>query len=83
MVSKGFTVYIQDTPGGLMSKVDKIPYLIVVFLIASFLNYSNILPVALTGAAIALYQFFHELEESLDREVKTGCCGKKQRRGGL
>lgn len=47
----------------IMLKADKLPFLIIGFLIATFLNFSNILPVALVGIAIALYQLFQEIEK--------------------
>lgn len=42
-----------------MFKKEFIPYLIVGFLFASFIKFSNLLPVALLGTALALYEFFN------------------------
>lgn len=42
-----------------MLKKQYVPYLIVGFLFASFIEYSNLLPVALIGAAIALVDYFN------------------------
>lgn len=42
-----------------MLKKQYVPYLIVGFLFASFIQYSNLLPVALIGAAIALVDYFN------------------------
>ena len=44
----------------IMFKVEYFPYLIIGFLVATFLNFSNLLPVALIGFAIAGYKFFEE-----------------------
>jgi PTS system galactosamine-specific IIC component len=43
-----------------MLKVEYIPFLLIGFVIASFLNFSNLLPVALVGAAFALYGYFND-----------------------
>lgn len=40
-----------------MLKGEYVPFLIIGFLIATFLNFSNLLPVALVGAALALYEY--------------------------
>lgn len=42
-----------------MLKKQYVPYLIIGFLFASFIEYSNLLPVALIGAAIALVDYFN------------------------
>lgn len=64
----------------IMLKKNSIPFLIIGFLIASFLNFSNLLPVALVGTAIAIYQFFSEKEkETLVEEIealKLNGCGE-------
>lgn len=44
----------------IMFKIEYFPYLIIGFLVATFLNFSNLLPVALIGFAIAGYKFFEE-----------------------
>lgn len=43
-----------------MLKVEFVPFLIIGFLAASFLNFSNLLPVALIGTAFALYGYFND-----------------------
>ena len=40
-----------------MLKKQYIPFLIIGFLVASFVQYSNLLPVALVGAAFALFTY--------------------------
>ena len=42
-----------------MFKKEYTPYLIIGFLFASFVGFSNLLPVALLGTALALYEFFN------------------------
>lgn len=42
-----------------MLKAQYIPYLIVGFLIASYIPIANLLPVALVGAAFAIYEYFN------------------------
>ena len=37
-----------------------IPYLIIGFVVASFLKFSNLLPVALLGTAFAVYEYFNQ-----------------------
>lgn len=46
-----------------MLKGQYVPYLIVGFLIASFIPISNLLPVAVVGAAFALYEYFRSKEQ--------------------
>ncbi|QAT39167.1 PTS galactosamine transporter subunit IIC [Clostridium sp. JN-9] len=43
-----------------MLKIEYVPFLIIGFITASFLNFSNLLPVALIGAAFALYVYFND-----------------------
>lgn len=42
-----------------MLKQQYIPYLIIGFLFASFIQFSNLLPVALLGTAFAIYEYFN------------------------
>lgn len=42
-----------------MMKKELIPYFIVGFVFASFIKFSNLLPVAVIGAAFALYEYFN------------------------
>lgn len=42
-----------------MFKVQYTPYLIIGFFIASFIPFSNLLPVAVIGAALAIYEYFN------------------------
>ena len=59
----GFAILLN-----IMLKKNSVPFFIVGFLVASFLNFSNLLPVALVGTAIALYQFFADKEKEELRE---------------
>ena len=43
-----------------MLKIQYIPYLIIGFLFASFIPFSNLLPVALVGTALAIYEYFKD-----------------------
>ena len=43
-----------------MLKTQYIPYLIIGFLFASFIPFSNLLPVALVGTALAIYEYFKD-----------------------
>ncbi|WP_339060430.1 PTS galactosamine transporter subunit IIC [Tepidibacillus marianensis] len=46
-----------------MLKGQFIPYLIVGFLVASFIPFSNLLPVAMVGAAFAIYEYFNSKDK--------------------
>lgn len=46
-----------------MLKKQYIPFLIIGFLVASFLNFSNLLPVALVGTALAIYEYFNSKDK--------------------
>ncbi|MBU3133854.1 PTS N-acetylgalactosamine transporter subunit IIC [Clostridium gasigenes] len=52
----------------IMLKKEYIAFLIIGFLLASFLNFSNLLPIALVGTAIALFQYFNDKER--EKEIK-------------
>lgn len=54
----GFAILLR-----MQFKIEYTPYLILGFLLASFLQFGNLLPVALAGAAIAMYQFFEEYKK--------------------
>lgn len=47
-----------------MLKAKYFAYLLVGFLVASFLHFGNLLPVAVLGTAAALYQFFNDKEKA-------------------
>lgn len=52
-----------------MLKKEYIPYLIVGFVLANFIQYSNLLPIAAIGTAIALVSYFNETkQENLMKE---------------
>jgi len=46
-----------------MMKAEYTPYLIIGFFIASFIPFSNLLPVAVIGVALALYEYFHTKDQ--------------------
>jgi PTS system galactosamine-specific IIC component len=47
-----------------MLKAKFFPYLLIGFLAASFIQFGNLLPVAVIGTAAALYQFFNDKEKA-------------------
>ncbi|RRD93456.1 PTS N-acetylgalactosamine transporter subunit IIC [Clostridiales bacterium COT073_COT-073] len=52
-----------------MYKTRYLPFLIVGFLAATYLNFTNILPVALIGCSIAMYNYFFGRKETGDNTV--------------
>lgn len=44
----------------IMLKLEFVPFLIIGFIFASFVHYSNLLPVALIGTALAIYSYFND-----------------------
>jgi PTS system galactosamine-specific IIC component len=44
----------------IMLKLEFVPFLIIGFLFASFVHFSNLLPVALIGTALAMYTYFND-----------------------
>lgn len=52
----------------IMLKKEYVAFLIIGFLVASFLDFSNLLPVALIGTAIALFQYFNDNER--EKKIK-------------
>lgn len=52
----------------IMIKKEYMAFLIIGFLLASFLKFSNLLPVALVGTAIALFQYFNDKEK--EKQIK-------------
>lgn len=57
-----------------MLKTQYIPYLIVGFFIASFIPISNLLPVAVIGAALAIYEYYRSKEQmnTIQRTTQEG-----------
>lgn len=61
----------------IMLKKEYMAFLVIGFLVASFLDFSNLLPVALIGTALALFQYFNDKEnekkmKELLSEVNVG-----------
>lgn len=50
-----------------MLKIDFVPFLLIGFVISCFLEYSNLLPVAVVGAALAL--FVYNLDKNKEKEI--------------
>ena len=66
-LSYGFGIagYILPAVGfGLLLKImlrlEFVPFLIIGFIFASFVHFSNLLPVALIGTALAIYTYFND-----------------------
>ncbi|MCI1880696.1 MAG: PTS N-acetylgalactosamine transporter subunit IIC [Sporolactobacillus sp.] len=61
-----------------MLKKDLIPFLLIGFMAASFIQFSNLMPVAVIGIALALYEFYnnrkqHQLEQEIQlSKVQSG-----------
>ncbi|MDI3312232.1 MAG: PTS sugar transporter subunit IIC, partial [Thermoanaerobacterium sp.] len=52
-----------------MMKGQYVPYFIVGFFIASFIPFSNLLPVAVIGAALAIYEYFNSKNKLAKNEM--------------
>lgn len=52
-----------------MMKAQYVPYLMVGFFVASFIPFSNLLPVAVIGAALAIYEYFNSKDKIVKGEV--------------
>ena len=53
----------------IMFKFEYTPYLIIGFIMAVFLHFSNLLPVALIGTAIAIYKYYDDIKR--EKELKS------------
>ena len=47
----------------IMFKFEYLPFLIIGFIMSIFLNFSNLLPVALIGTAIAIYKYYEDISK--------------------
>ena len=59
----------------IMLKVKYIPFLIIGFLLATFLQFANLLPIALVGTALAIFVYFNDKEREAvvaSNNVKAG-----------
>ena len=61
-----------------MMKVKYIPFLLVGFLMANYIEMANLLPVALVGTAFGLYEFF----SAKDRNDAINAAARKNAQGG-
>ncbi|MEG6567003.1 PTS galactosamine transporter subunit IIC [Thermoanaerobacterium saccharolyticum] len=52
-----------------MMKGQYVPYFIIGFFIASFIPFSNLLPVAVIGAALAIYEYFNSKNKLVKNEM--------------
>jgi len=57
-----------------MLKANYVPYLIIGFFIATFIEIPNLLPIAVIGAALALYEYYRskELQANLVNAASKG-----------
>ena len=58
-------------------RVNYVPYLLLGFVVASFINYSNVLPAAVIGAVFAMIDFFNnkqnqKLQAQIDEVRENG-----------
>ena len=58
----------------IMFKFEYLPFLIIGFIMSIFLNFSNLLPVALIGTAIAIYKYYEDIkrEKELEQLLSLG-----------
>ncbi|SEH39219.1 MULTISPECIES: PTS galactosamine transporter subunit IIC [Atopobiaceae] len=63
-----------------MFTVEFLPFLLIGFVMASFLNFSNLLPVAIVGLALAL--FVYTIDDSHDKAIKAALATARQSFGG-
>jgi galactosamine PTS system EIIC component len=54
-----------------MLKIEFIPYLIIGFIFASFVHFTNLLPVALIGTSLAIYQYFNDKNKTVVTEISN------------
>lgn len=57
-----------------MLKTQYVPYLIIGFVMASFVNFPNLLPVALVGTALAIYEYYNskQLQSIASNHIMKG-----------
>lgn len=64
-----------------MLKAEFMPYLLIGFVIACFLNFSNLLPIAVVGVALAL--FVYNIEKNIKENAGTAIAGKEDEEDGI
>lgn len=66
-----------------MLKVEYVPFLIIGFLVASFIQFSNLLPVALIGAALALYGYMNDKNKAQTTSIAVDNQGGEEYEDGI
>ena len=66
-----------------MLKIEYVPFLIIGFLVASFIQFSNLLPVALIGAALALYGYVNDKNKVSSTPVVSSNGGGENYEDGI
>ena len=65
-----------------MLKMEFVPYLLIGFVIACFLTFSNLLPIAVVGAALAL--FVYNIDKTIkDKTAALETAGKEDSEDGI
>lgn len=67
-----------------MLKLEYLPYVIIGFVIACFLDFSNLLPIALVGTALALMSYFQDRDkEAILEKLKTATVKEEDYEDGI
>lgn len=66
-----------------MLKIEYVPFLIIGFLVASFVQFSNLLPVALIGTALALYGYINDKNKAQTTSVAASNQGGEDYEDGI
>ena len=66
-----------------MLKIEYVPFLIIGFLVASFVQFTNLLPVALIGAAFALYGYVNDKNKAQVVNVVNSNQGREDYEDGI
>ncbi|WP_315070120.1 PTS galactosamine transporter subunit IIC [uncultured Clostridium sp.] len=66
-----------------MLKIEYVPFLIIGFLVASFVQFSNLLPVALIGAALALYGYINDKNKAQTTSIAASNQGGEDYEDGI
>lgn len=67
-----------------MLKLEYLPYVIIGFVIACFLDFSNLLPIALVGTALALISYFHDKDkQEILEKLKTAQVREEAEEDGI
>lgn len=62
-----------------MLKLEFVPFLLIGFVLATFLNFSNLLPVAVVGLALALFVYtLDQKNNALEKEIKSATIAAKE-----